>query len=180
MWEWWRFQEIAALARFSSLREPKRAPREPRMAPRWPHESPRKPQESPREPRMAPREPQESPRGCRRLSLGSLGALLGLSWGSLGHSSCSANLSFTEVKLSVTKTTDFDYKISCEVNCQKTIEFLFKNVHHSRTRAPKWVCRTHFSTFQTSYTWWQHGLYLPKHQFYDGKTIGCGKSSCCD
>ena len=107
------------------------------MAPRWPHESPREPQESPREPRMAPREPQESPRGCRRLSLGSLGALLGLSWGSLGHSSCSANLSFTEVKLSVTKTTDFDYKISCEVNCQKTIEFLFKNVHHSRTRAPK-------------------------------------------
>ena len=122
-----------AMLRPFRLRErPKRAQAPPRSAPRL------------------PREPQGPPRGSQRLPKSSLRPLLGLSWGSLEQSLCLANLSFTEAKPRVAKMEDFEYKISCEVNCQKTIEFLFKNVHHSHTRAPKCIGRSHFSIFETS------------------------------
>ena len=42
----------------------------------------------------------------------SLGALLGLSWGSLEQAVCLANLSFTEAKARVAKMVVFDYKTS--------------------------------------------------------------------
>ena len=119
-----------------ALLEPKKGPREPRRPPGEPQEPPGR--------------PQESPRGSQRLSSSSLTALLGLSWGSLEQAPCSANLSFSEAKSRSAKINDFDYEIACEVICQKTIEFLFKNVHHSRTRAPKCIGLTHFSTFKTS------------------------------
>ena len=115
-----------------------------------PQGGPRQPQDSPGEPKRARDSPQGAPRGSQRLSVSSLGALLELSWGSLEQSPCSANLSFTEAKPRCAKIEDFDYEISCEVKCQKTIEFLFKNVHRSHPRAPKCIVRTHFSSFKTS------------------------------
>jgi len=97
-----------AMLRPFRLRErPKRAQAPPRSAPR------------------PPREPQGPPRGPQRLRRSSLRPLLGLSWGSLEQSLWLANLSFTEAKPRVAKMEEFEYKISCEVNCQKTIEFLF-------------------------------------------------------
>jgi hypothetical protein len=115
-----------------------------------PKNGPRQPRRPPGEPQEPPGRPQESPRGSQRLSSSSLRPLLELSWGSLEQSSCSANLSFTEAKPRTAKMQDFDYEIACEVNCQKTIELLFKNVHHSHTRAPKCIGRSHFSIFKTS------------------------------
>jgi hypothetical protein len=113
-------------------------------------ERPKRAQATPGAPQESPGRPQESPRGSQRLPSSSLKALLGLSWGSLEQAPCSANLSFTEAKPRSAKIDDFDYEIACEVICQKTIESLFKNVHHSRTRAPKCIGQSHFSTFKTS------------------------------
>ena len=94
-----------AMLRPFRLRErPKRAQAPPRSAPR------------------PPREPQGPPRGSQRLRRSSLRPLLGLSWGSLEQSLCLANLSFTEAKPRVAKMEDFEYKISSEAKCQKTIE----------------------------------------------------------
>ena len=97
-----------------------------------PNKGPREPRRPPGEPQEPPRRPQESPRGSQRLAISSLGALLKLSWGSLVQSPGSATLSFTEVKPRLAKMIDFAYKIACIVQCQKTLEFLFKNVHHSQ------------------------------------------------
>ena len=108
-------------------------------------ERPKRAQATPGAPQEPPGRPQDSPRGSQRLSSSSLTALLELSWGSLEQSSCSANLSFTRAKPRTAKMQDFDYEISREVNCQKTMESLFKNVHHSRTRAPKCIGLSHFS-----------------------------------
>ena len=113
-------------------------------------ERPKKAQATPGAPQESPGRPQESPRGSQRLSSSSFTALLGLSWSSQEQDPCCANLSFTEAKPRSAKIDDFEYEISCGVKCQKTIEFLFKNVHHSRTKAPKYIDQNHFAAFKTS------------------------------
>ena len=84
-------------------------------------EKPKRAQAPPRSAPRLPREPQGPPRGSQRLPKSSLRPLLGLSWGSLEQSLCLANLSFTEAKPRVAKMEYFEYKISCEVNCQKPL-----------------------------------------------------------
>jgi hypothetical protein len=109
-----------------------------------------------------PGRPQESPRGSQRPSSSPLTALLRLSWGSQEQDPCCGNLSFTEAKPRSAKIDDFEYKISCDVKCQKTIEFLFKNVHHSHTRAPKCIGQSHFAASKTSETTRNQRRYLRK------------------
>ena len=89
-------------------------------------ERPERAQATPGAHQEPPGRPQESPRGSQRLPSSSLKALLGLSWGSLEQATCSANLSFTEAKPRVAKMEEFEYKISCEVNCQKPLSSFSK------------------------------------------------------
>ena len=128
-----------------------------------PKKDPRQPRRTPGEPQQPPRRAQESPRGSQRLSVSSLEALLELSWGSFEQCSCSTNLSLTEAKPRTAKIMDLEYEISIEVSSEKTIEFLFKTAHHSRTRAPKCIGRSHFSTLKTSQTVVKQIQCLRKH-----------------